>query len=925
MKSPTGARVRTQYSFYRATGDLFQILDAIESNVQHIEPKERFAPITDFASSYGWVQWNKYSKERGLVPVFGIELGITPDPYAKKPIVDDWLFFPIDDLSPLCEIASQAVAQRQSKPLLSYSQVAIAEGVVKIMGHRTQLDQLPRGINNLYAAMSPAVTLGYRRRIDECGIPWASAGENRYMSPEDRDVYKVISGWQSFTQSYPQHLLTADEWDGAVSAVFPEEDVRTTAQENTHSILRIASSCKLPQGTLPNPPRKKSLADLCLEGDTWMQLSERIGMMPEKDAGRVSRQYLKRLDRELKVIRDIGFEDYFLIVADMVSWARERMLVGPARGSAAGSLVCYLTGITRVDPITNGLLFERFLDPTRTDMPDIDVDFPTGDGRDQVVDYLRSVYGKNRVARMGTVAKYQSDAAINASCGALQFPKWKVQEWLQGRDLASVSDDTAYNQCPPAWLAKKLLGRPSHMGKHAAGVIVEANPLTAIMPVSEGETMMLDKKDAESLGLLKIDALVIKQVGILEETLKLLDKPFDFLEKLPLDNKLAFAEINEGRYAGVFQFNKAATQNYAKRITVENFDDIVALRAIANPGPIDSGSADMWVRRRMGEERISIPHPLFEDVLKSTWGLMIYQEQVMQIGRIGGLDWGEVGRLRKAMSASQGSSAIADLGEKWKRGCIEKGIPSRVVDNFWPQLLKYGGWTFNRSHSISYALLSYWSAYMKANYKEAYACCMLNAEKDEDKQCAMLRELIESGYSYREVDPQKSEYKWIVVDNTLVGPLTAIKGIGAATAEEILGARERGLPLRSAVQKKLDSPKTPYADLFPIKSVINRVCPDLKKRNIFTKPTDIASLSDKHTDVVILGMMDSLKRDRGMIKVWLKDDTDKVFCIFPRNTNAGDLSQGDGIWCLKGGIKMKNDFRMFIAKGARFLGNDAIT
>ena len=922
----TGVRVRTQYSFSRAIGDIDDTLDVILDRVG----KGGYAPITDFASSYGWVKWREGCEKRGLKPVFGVELGVTEDLDRDKPIVDDWLFLPTDNITDLCTLITLAMQENKDKPLISYEQVAGFDSIIKVMGHRTQLQNLP-DMKNLCVALSPAVTLGYKRRVDERKLPWVFAGENRFLVPEDKELYMVSAGWRSFIQSYPQHLLSVDEWRKRAGRIF-SEDAMDAAIRNADSVLKAASSCTLASGQLPVPPTEQSLLSLCL-GDVWVSLNERLySELPHDDAVKKSREYIDRLDHELKIIRQKGFEDYFLIVADMVSWARERMLVGPARGSAAGSLVCWLSGITNVDPIEHNLLFERFLDVSRDDMPDIDIDFPNGDARDEVVEHLKNIYGDDRVARLGTVGKFKTKASINATCAALDYSAWDLYDWIRGQGVANiendkfpkVDDDTALKECPAAWVAKKIFARPSHMGKHAAGIIVGDKALGGMMPLSEGETLMIDKKDSEKMGLLKIDALVISQIGIIESTLKMMDLPLDTLTKLPLDKDEAFKEINERRYAGVFQLNKNTSQNYAKKINVETFSDIVALMAIARTGPIESGSADLWVKRRLGKERPDYPHEIFRSVLEPTKGAVIYQEQVMEIGRIGGLSWPEVGKLRKAMSGSKGSKAIAEFGDKWKRGCLEKGVSKETLDTFWEQLLKYGGYTFNRSHAVSYAMVCYWSAYMKHLYRKQYAASMLNIEKDVEKHCNMLRELVEKGIEFTEFDSFYSDMKWRIAGNKLVGPLMSIKGIGPAMAEEVLASRNTGLPLRPAIQKKLDNPETPYSNLYPIRSAVKKVCPDLRVRRIYTEPTPIQKIVEEMKGAVIVGAVDKWWMDKGMIKVWLKNDFDRIFCIFPNTTDTQLLEEKGGVWCLKGNVKVKgeDDFRMMLAQGTKFLGID---
>ena len=957
-------RLRTGYSFRSAVGTLDEYVDLLEPG--------GWAPITDRASTYGWIRWIKKCKAKGLKPVLGIELAVSPDVKAKRPVSDFWTFFSISgSLAPLNELATLATKQFRYQPLISYDQAAneLSPDLVAATGNRALCDHIrPNRRGQVYASLSPSLSPMLAMEWDKMGLPWIASGDNVYPAPGDLGRYQVICGRGASTQTYPQHFLRSpEEWQEAIErrlgllfgARLP--GIMAEARDNAEIVLRRASGAQPIMGRLPDPGARKSLRELCLEGAV-----EKGIPVP------LSREYRERLDKELKLIEGKDFTDYFHIVSRITTWSRTRLLVGPARGSAAGSLVCYLLGITTIDPLEHGLIFERFVDVNRPDLPDIDIDFSDSQ-RERVIDYIRQTWGHGNVSRLGTVNVYKARSALREACGALKVPFWKVNDTLDSMIERSSGDARAMHtmedtfeqmpagrkligQHPEIRIVQDMEGNPRHAGTHASAVIVSDSPLVNLAPLSRDGSLMVDKKDAESMNLLKIDALGLTQLSILEETLRASGLPLDTLDKLPLDCEEAFELMRSGKYSGIFQAQGLAVQGLARQIGdhMEEFNDLVALSALARPGPLASGNAEEWVQRRKGAQNVTYPHPIFEPYLKDTLGIVIYQEQVMEIGRkVGDLSWAKVTELRKAMSKSLGVEYFNQFGEDWKRGARKRGIAEAVLDKMWNDLCEYGSWGFNKSHAVSYGLITYWCLYLKANYPLAFMAATLNHERDIEKQQEMLRELTDEGYRYKAVDAEHSTDKWVVAGDRLVGPLQNIKGIGPKSVDRILEAREgggKGLP--PSMVKKLANPVTPLDELYPISAAITKMYPDgLEERNILSTPVPIHQIADpkwKAPDapVLIVGSVIKINRrdqneavliaKRGYrakgqtqyLNMWVQDDTGKCFVkVTTRNflrlgkpiVDRGRA--GKSLYAFRGRFWNPGSFRMLMAEQVRFLGD----
>jgi DNA polymerase III alpha subunit len=959
-------RVRTGYSFKTAYGHLRDV------KARLLELGWERLPISDRNSTFAFNRWSKMTEGKAA---FGVELAVTQRYYEKQGATDWWTFFATDSLADLHALISKATEAPDKDPVLRYADALAAKGVIKIAGEWANLDLIPVKSKDLYIALSPGMPQHLYREALKRGYKFIATSENYYPKKEDQETYRVALGKRSATQTYPLYILTDDEWRKFVW--FADDKVKDAAIKNRNAVM-LRCNAKITKASLVKPEKKITLRAMCEAG------AKRLGVDLNDEV------YKARLDKELNLIASKNFEDYFYIIADIIDFAKDRMLVGPARGSSCGSLVCYLIGITTIDPIPYDLIFERFIDVNRNDLPDIDIDFSDA-FRQEVFDYVERKYGKARTARLGTVGTFQPRSALTAAGTALAIPKFRVEKLIESLIVRSSGDARALQTLgdtltethtgrefikdyPEVKVATPLEGHPTTASQHAAGVIITEEAINKFVAIDErSKAAMCDKKDAEDLGMLKIDMLGLTQLSIFERTLVLAGlateegitnefgnevrrvrmkdgkRIVDFFNAIPLDDAKAFEILNQRRYSGIFQFNGRAPQSLANSVTTDHIEDFISMVALARPGPMVSGGANAWVARKLGHDPVTYPHPLFEPTMRNTLGVVMYQEQVMQIGRdVGDLSWDDVTQLRKAMSKSLGKEYFDRFGDRWKANAIKKGVPEDTATKVWDDLCAYGSWAFNRSHSVAYGIVAYWSCYLKAYWPAEFAAANLDAEKDPNKQLIMLRELKAEGFSYKPIDLDHSEDRWTIKDGVLIGPLTQIKGIGPATVIEIRNARAEGRALKPGVVKRLARPVTAIDSLYPIADAVERLYPEgLESINIITKPTAISTVEPDGTNqtVLVIGIAERVvPRDEneaikvaqrgGVVKtgqtaslnLFVRDDSGEVLCkIGYRNYDELDGAKlqentraGKTIYAIKGNVP--KDFRMIWVNRIKYLG-----
>ncbi|MGB1580138.1 MAG: DNA polymerase III subunit alpha [Nevskiales bacterium] len=553
--------------------------------------------------------------------------------------------------------------------------------------------------------------------------------------------------------------------------------------------------------------------------------------------------YRDRLDLELGVINGMGFPGYFLIVADFIAWARDHGVpVGPGRGSGAGSLVAWALGITDINPITYDLLFERFLNPERVSMPDFDIDFCM-DGRDRVIDYVAERYGSEKVSQIITYGSMAARAVVRDVGRVMGHPYGFVdrmaklipggpqnlgitlEQAITGRDKGELADAKAQGmdlaeliRTSDAELATEyredesvaavldmamtLEGLARNAGKHAGGVVIAPRALTDFTPLycePDGghPVTQFDKDDVEAVGLVKFDFLGLRTLTIIDRALKLVNEdriankqPIIDMRDAPLDDKPSFDLLKRGATTAVFQLESSGMRKIIKDLQPDSFEDIVALVALYRPGPLQSGMVADFISRKQGKQKIIYPHPSLEPILKPTYGIILYQEQVMQIAQVlSGYTLGGADMLRRAMGKKK-ADVMAQERSTFVEGAEANGVDPKLAGEIFDLIEKFAGYGFNKSHSAAYALVSYHTAWLKAHYPAAFMCAVLGADMDHtDKVVTMIDECSRMGITLR--PPDVNAYDFTVLDEkTIQYGLGAIKGVGRAAIEIIQIERE---------------------------------------------------------------------------------------------------------------------------------------
>jgi DNA polymerase-3 subunit alpha len=558
------------------------------------------------------------------------------------------------------------------------------------------------------------------------------------------------------------------------------------------------------------------LKNLCLEG-----LKKKKGSTPDI--------YKARLEMELSVINKMGFAPYFLIVWDFIHFARQNGIpVGPGRGSGAGSLVAYTLAITAIDPIENGLLFERFLNPDRRSMPDLDIDF-SDDGRDQVIQYVRQKYGENCVAQIITFGSMLARGVVRDVGRALDMPLPEVDRIanLIPKELG-ITIDAAMGSVPELKalyksdkavtqlidLAKRIEGLKRHTGVHAAGTVISPTDITAYTPLAKNNkdivTTQFDGETLGKLGLLKVDFLGLRTLTVIRDAIALVrrrhDPHFD-IETIPADDAATYKLLCKADVSGVFQLESAGMRDLLRKIKPNNLSDITALISLYRPGPMGSGMLDDFVDRKNDPTKIKFDHPLMKPILEETYGIMVYQEQVMRISQaLANFTPGEADGLRKAMGKKIKEELEKQRG-KFVEGCGKNNIKEKLANTIFDLMAHFGGYGFNKSHASAYGLISYQTAYLKANFPVEYMAALCTNEigrstmaskEEESKLVGYLNDCRDMGIDVLAPSVQKSESVFSVespIDAKrpqLRFGLQAIKNAGSSAIESILKARENG-------------------------------------------------------------------------------------------------------------------------------------
>ena len=525
-----------------------------------------------------------------------------------------------------------------------------------------------------------------------------------------------------------------------------------------------------------------------------------------------------RLERELKVIGDKGLADYLLIVWDFIHWARKNGIpVGPGRGSAVGSVICFLIGITNIEPIRFNLFFERFINPERTAYPDIDVDICMI-GRPRLIAYMINKYGQECVAQIITFGKMKAKMAIRDVGRVLSVPfaevnrivklipddlNLTIEKALQDPDIHQLCSTNAETR-QLFEQAQILEGSIRNTGIHAAGLIVSEQPLTELVPVcvSKDDDMLVTQfsmKPVEAVGMLKIDFLGLKTLSSIQTAVDIIKDNHNIdldWENLPLDDKKTFQMLNLGYTLGVFQLESPGMQDLVKKLKMDRFEEMIAVVALYRPGPMEM--IPSYIKRKHGDEKIEYDHPLMETILKETYGIMVYQEQVMQIAQnLASYSLAEGDVLRKAMGKKQ-LEEMAKQKEKFVNGAVENGIDSDVATSIFEKMEKFAQYGFNKSHAAAYGYIAYTTAYLKAHYPKEWTAALMTCDKDDlSKVSKYIFDARSMNIIVQGPNINESERSFSTTEKGICFGLSAVKGVGDNVAEEICKQRDRKGPYKN--------------------------------------------------------------------------------------------------------------------------------
>lgn len=666
----------------------------------------------------------------------------------------------------------------------------------------------------------------------ELDIPPVVTCDAHYLDHSDQEAHEILLCVQTGSFLSDEKRMSLSDFELHVTdpneIINRWEKICPEAVENTR---KIADRCNLefelgriliPQFPVPEGETEKTFLDQLV----FSGLAERyLGKSPEEAAGlsmddvrqALDKEVLDRTEYELRVIDGMGFNGYMLIVQDFINWGkRQGIIFGPGRGSAAGSIIAYALRITDLDPLAYGLLFERFLNPDRISMPDIDVDIQDN-RRNEVIEYCAEKYGHDRVSNIATFGTMAARAAIRDVARVLQVPYAEADRLsklvpapVQGRHIPlekSIIDDPdlrrEYEQSETAKrvidLAISLEGTIRSHGVHACGVVIAPGELVQYVPLEMAQkgvvATQFPMNQIEELGLLKMDFLGLSNLTIIKNAMRIIkrvhDKDID-LSTIPLDDKKTYELLGRGDTTGVFQFESSGMKRYLRELKPTEFNDVIAMGALYRPGPLSAGLTDSFIKRKNGHEEIEYAHPLMKSALGNTFGVLVYQEQVMQISRdVCGFTGGEADTLRKAIGKKK-LDVMQKMQVKFIDGAVANGVPKSVIEKFWKDLLGFADYCFNKSHSACYGMISYWTAYIKAHYPAEFMAALMTSDYDDTDRLAIeIAECKHMGIDVLPPDVNESFAEFAVVPGKkqIRFGMSAIKNVGTNAVEEILRAR----------------------------------------------------------------------------------------------------------------------------------------
>ncbi len=841
-------RLHTEYSI---KDGLIQIESLMEQAVKLGYPA---IGLTDQSNLFGAVKFYQSALKYGIKPLFGADLWLLNEEQPKLPFRLSCLCQNQNGYKNLMKLLSKSYieGQAQGLPMVRREWLqTLNEGLIILSGaqegdlgqallknNKTQVRALAafwekcfpgRYYLELRRTQRPQEEEYIQLAVElseQCAFPLVATNDVRFLHSTDFEAHEarvciqeghILSDLRRPRLYSEQQYLRSPKEMSELFADLPEALANTVEIAKRCNAALSLGKYFLPHFAVPDD----------LSAEDFLSQSAKAGLEERLSKNGLERQpYDLRLQNELGVINKMGFAGYYLIVADFTRWAKENHIpVGPGRGSGPGSLVAYALKITDIDPLTYDLLFERFLNPERVSLPDFDIDFCM-DGRDRVIDYVMQTHGRESVAQIITYGTMAAKAVVRDVGRVLGMPYGAVDKIAKlipfelgiTLDLALKQEpllDERYQQEEEVRtlidLARKLEGLTRNAGKHAGGIVIAPGKLTDFTPVycepkeEQHVVTQFDKDDVEAVGLVKFDFLGLKTLTIMAHALRVINAERQSkneaaidLNTLPMNDAQTFALLKACDTSAIFQLESRGMQDLVKRLQPDCFEDLIALVALFRPGPLQSGMVDDFINRKHGRAEVVYPHPQLEPVLRPTYGVILYQEQVMQIAQVlAGYSLGAADLLRRAMGKKK-PEEMAKQRETFCQGAEKNGVNAKTASHIFDLMEKFAGYGFNKSHSASYALISYQTAWLKAHYPAAFMAAVLSSEMAHtDKVVVYLEECKALGIQVAPPEINKSNYHFTVLDEKhLSYGLGAVKGVGLAAIEAMIATRKAKGPFR---------------------------------------------------------------------------------------------------------------------------------
>ncbi|MCC4406313.1 DNA polymerase III subunit alpha [Limosilactobacillus reuteri] len=785
--------------------------------------------LTDENVLYGAVEFYNAAKKAGIKPIFGLRLVVALNETDGTKL--DLVFLAKNQrgYQHLMDLSTLQQTRKDKKAPLTVAQISplLNELFIIIPPQSTVFSVLaqPTSILTELANLGDddSVLLGVNSRLDDVQIdtlqqlskqlslPLVGTSPVDYLNANDLFASRVLQAIDAGVELKDptieaerrgQHYLHSKE---QVIQDYKAKGLSAAAQKT----VEVATLCNVElQFRAPVLPHFKNqagissqqyLRSLCIQGLKKRRVAP----------GKTIQQYQERLAMELKIIHEMGFDDYFLIVWDVINFAhQQKITTDPGRGSAAGSLVAYALAITEVDPLQYDLLFERFLNPERAQMPDIDLDIPDN-RRDEVLQYVHQKYGHQQVAQIITFGTLAAKQVVRDVSRVFNLPRYDMQRLIdalphglhvtlkdalnESQQLKNLLDDNPKFRLL-IQVAQQLEGLPRHYSIHAAGIVLSEQPLHEVVPLQDGSDGLLmtqfAKDTVEALGLLKMDFLGLKNLSIMDNTLQMIrqeDPAFD-LQKINFNDPLTLQLFQRGKTEGIFQFESSGIRNVLVNLHPTNFEDIVAVNALYRPGPMEN--IPHFTARKAGKEKIAYPAPSLEKILGPTYGILVYQEQVMQLASVmAGFTLGEADLLRRAMSKKK-KATMEDMRTKFIAGATEHGYSAQVAHQVFEYIDRFANYGFNHSHAVAYSMMAFEMAYLKVHYPAAFFTALMNAETNIEKLKRHVGDAKQFGVKISGPRINISESSFLLHDGTVYFGFSAIKGVRRDFVAAILEERQ---------------------------------------------------------------------------------------------------------------------------------------